>query len=63
MNTKILKYELFSTFLLALIVSTLFLVTDGTMDSYLSISSNSSSGFLGYYFFSFVNFNKKQSKK
>jgi len=56
MNTKILKYELFSTFLLTLIISMLFLFGDSATDSYLSISSASSSGFFSYYFFSFVNF-------
>lgn len=56
MNIKILKYELFATFLLTLIVSMLFLFSDSTTDSYLSISSASNSGFFSYYFFSFVNF-------
>jgi S-DNA-T family DNA segregation ATPase FtsK/SpoIIIE len=56
MNTKILKYELFSTFLLTLVISMLFLFGDSATDSYLSISSTSSSGFFSYYFFSFVNF-------
>lgn len=56
MNTKILKYELFSTFLLTLVISMLFLFGDSGTDSYLSISSTSNSGFFSYYFFSFVNF-------
>lgn len=56
MNTKILKYELFLTFAIAIIVSVLFMVGESATDSYLSISSNSSSNFFSYYFFSFVNF-------
>ncbi|QDK43322.1 DNA translocase FtsK [Bacteriovorax stolpii] len=56
MNTKILKYELFTLFFLTIITLVVFYYRDTLPDNYLSISSASSSGFFSYYGTSFLNF-------
>ncbi len=56
MNTKILKYELFSLFFLTIITLVVFYYRDTLPDNYLSISSASSGGFFSYYGTSFLNF-------
>ncbi|AUN96747.1 cell division protein FtsK [Bacteriovorax stolpii] len=56
MNTKILKYELFTLFFLTIITLVVFYYRDTLPDNYLSISSASSSGFFSYYVTSFLNF-------
>jgi S-DNA-T family DNA segregation ATPase FtsK/SpoIIIE len=56
MNTKILKYELFTLFFLTIITLVVFYYRDTLPDSYLSISSTSSPGFFAYYGTSFLNF-------
>jgi S-DNA-T family DNA segregation ATPase FtsK/SpoIIIE len=56
MNSKILKYQLFSLFSLSLITLFIFYYRDILPDNYLSISSNSSHGFFSYYGISFLNF-------
>ena len=55
-NTKILKYELFTLFFLTVVTLVVFYYRDTLPDSYLSISSTSSSGFFSYYGTSFLNF-------
>ncbi len=55
-NTKILKYELFTLFFLTVVTLVVFYYRDTLPDSYLSISSTSSSGFFAYYGTSFLNF-------
>ncbi len=59
MNTKILKYELFTLFFLTVTTLVVFYYQDTLPDSYLSISSTSSHGFFAYYgtsFLSFINY-------
>lgn len=56
MNTKILKYELFTLFFLTVVTLVVFYYRDTLPDNYLSISSESSSGFFSYYGTSFLNF-------
>jgi S-DNA-T family DNA segregation ATPase FtsK/SpoIIIE len=56
MNTKILKYELFSLFFITIITLVVFYYRDTLPDNYLSISSASSHGFFAYYGTSFLNF-------
>lgn len=59
MNSKILKYELFSLFFLSIITLIVFYYRDALPDHYLAISSTSSSGFFAYYgtsFLSFINY-------
>ena len=56
MNTKILKYELFTLFFLTLITLIVFYYRDTLPDSYLSISSTTSHGFFSYYGTSLLNF-------
>jgi len=59
MNSKILKYELFSLFFLSIITLVVFYYRDTLPDNYLAISSTSSSGFFAYYgtsFLSFINY-------
>ena len=56
MNTKILKYELFTLFFLTLITLVVFYYRDTLPDSYLSISSTTSHGFFSYYGTSIINF-------
>jgi len=56
MNSKILKYQLFSLFSLSLITLFIFYYRDILPDNYLSISSSSSHGFFSYYGISFLNF-------
>ncbi|MBC7539245.1 MAG: DNA translocase FtsK [Bacteriovorax sp.] len=56
MNTKILKYELFSLFFLTVITLVVFYYRDALPDNYLSISSASSHGFFAYYGISLLNF-------
>ncbi len=56
MNTKILKYELFTLFFLTIATLLVFYYRDTLPDNYLSISSASSHGFFAYYGTSLVNF-------
>lgn len=56
MNTKILKYELFTLFLLTIVTLVVFYYRDTLPDNYLSISSTSSHGFFTYYATSIINF-------
>jgi len=49
MKTKILKYELFLSFLLSLATITIFYYRETLPDSYLSINSYSDSNFFSYY--------------
>ncbi len=49
MKTKILKYELFLSFLLSLATITIFYYRETLPDSYLSITSYSDSNFFSYY--------------
>ncbi|MGZ3789320.1 MAG: DNA translocase FtsK [Bacteriovorax sp.] len=59
MNTKILKYELFTLFFLTITTLVVFYYRDTLPDNYLSISSISSPGFFAYYgtsFLSFINY-------
>lgn len=59
MNTKILKYELFTLFFLTVTTLVVFYYQDTLPDSYLSISSTSSHGFFAYYgtsLLSFINY-------
>ena len=56
MNTKILKYELFTLFFLTITTLIVFYYRDTLPDSYLSISSQSEYGFFAYYSTSFLNF-------
>ena len=59
MNSRILKYELFSLFFLSIITLIVFYYRDTLPDNYLAISSTSSSGFFAYYgtsFLSFINY-------
>ena len=56
MNTKILKYELFTLFFLTITTLIVFYYRDTLPDSYLSISSQSDYGFFAYYSTSFLNF-------
>ncbi len=59
MNTKILKYELFTLFFLTVTTLVVFYYQDTLPDSYLSISSASSHGFFAYYgtsLLSFINY-------
>jgi S-DNA-T family DNA segregation ATPase FtsK/SpoIIIE len=59
MNTKILKYELFTLFFLTIVTVVVFYYRDTLPDNYLAISSTSSSGFFAYYgtsFFNFINY-------
>lgn len=56
MNTKILKYELFTLFFLTVVTLVVFYYRDTLPDNYLSISSASSHGFLAYYSTSLLNF-------
>ena len=56
MNTKILKFELFSIFFLTIITLVVFYYRDTLPDNYLSISSASPHGFFAYYGTSLLNF-------
>ena len=56
MNAKILKYELFSLFLVTVITLVVFYYRDTLPDNYLSISSTSVHGFFSYYGTSLFNF-------
>ncbi|MBC7713452.1 MAG: DNA translocase FtsK [Rhizobacter sp.] len=56
MNTKILKYELFTLFFLTVVTLVVFYYRDTLPDNYLSISSTSSHGFFAYYGTSLLNF-------
>lgn len=56
MNSKILKYELFTLFFLTVTTLVVFYYQDALPDSYLSISSASSHGFFAYYGTSLLNF-------
>ena len=57
MNTKILKYELFTLYFLTLVTLFVFYYKEALPDSYLSISSNEmTTGFFTYYSTSFLNF-------
>ena len=59
MNAKILKYELFSLFLVTVITLVVFYYRDTLPDNYLSISSTSVHGFFSYYgtsLFNFINY-------
>lgn len=56
MNTKILKYELFSLFFLTVTTLVVFYYRDSMPDNYLTISSGSSYNFFSYYISSFFNF-------
>ncbi len=59
MNAKILKYEMFTLFLLSVITLVVFYYRDTLPDNYLSISSTSTHGYFSYYgtsFLSFVNY-------
>ncbi len=56
MKAKILKYELFSLFLLSIITLIVFYYREALPDNYLSISSTSQHGFFSYYMTSLFNF-------
>jgi S-DNA-T family DNA segregation ATPase FtsK/SpoIIIE len=56
MNTKILKFELFTLFALTISTLVVFYYRDTLPDSYLSISSQSTYGFFAYYSTSFISF-------
>ncbi len=57
MNTKILKYELFTLFFLTVVTLVVFYYKETLPDNYLSISSAEvGSGFFAYYSTSFLNF-------
>ncbi len=55
MNAKILKYEMFTLFTLAVITMVVFYYRDTLPDNYLSISSASTHGFFAYYGTSLIN--------